>query len=40
MDLVMHISGKFAKGLVVPGIAVCIELLGPSGTLCYDFWLV
>ena len=38
MDLAMRVSGKFAKGLVVSGAAVCTRLLSNSGTLCLNIW--
>ena len=34
--LVMHILGRYIKGLVVFGAAVCIRLLGPTLTLMFD----
>ena len=36
MDLAMHVSGKFAKGLIVSGTIERIRLPCPLGTLCLN----
>ena len=36
IDLAMHVSGEFSRGLVVTGTTVFIGLLWPPGTFCHN----